>query len=88
LCLHNLLLLIPGAEEEVGALADRLAAEPDGLSRGYIPNSKKILHATPLVQPGQKSELTFTAPTAPGNYPFICSFPGHWRVMRGILVVE
>jgi len=88
LMLHNLLLLIPGAEDEVGALADRLAAEPDGLARGYIPDSKKVLHATPLVQPGQKSELTFTAPTAPGNYPFICSFPGHWRVMRGILVVE
>ena len=85
---HNFVLLAPGAAEEVGALADKLAAQPDGLARGYLPDSKKILQATPLVQPKQKAELNFTAPTVPGNYPYICTFPGHWRIMRGVLVVE
>ena len=88
LMLHNLVILAPGAAEEVGALADQLATQPDGLARGYLPESKKILHATPLVQPKQKAELAFTAPAAPGSYPFICTFPGHWRIMRGVLVVE
>ncbi len=88
LMLHNLLILAPGAAEEIGALADKLATQPDGLAKGYIPESKKILHATPLVQPKQKAELVFTAPAAPGSYPFICTFPGHWRIMRGVLVVE
>ncbi len=86
--IHNLVLLAPGAEEEVGALADQLAAQPDGLARGYVPASQKILQATPLVQPGQKAELVFTAPAAPGRYPYLCTFPGHWRTMRGVLVVE
>ena len=36
----------------------------------------------------QKAEITFTAPAAPGSYPYICTFPGHWRIMRGVLVVE
>lgn len=88
LMLHNLLILAPGSAEEVGALADKLAAQPDGMARGYIPASAKVLHATPLVQPRRKAELVFTAPAAPGDYPFICTFPGHWRMMRGVLVVE
>ena len=87
LMLHNLLILAPGSAEEVGALADQLATQPDGLLRAYVPASTKVLHATPLVQPRQKAELIFTAPTAPGSYPFICTFPGHWRVMRGVLIV-
>ena len=88
LMIHNLLILAPGSAEEVGALADKLALQPDGLAKGYIPESKKILHATPLVQPKRKAELIFTAPAVPGTYPFLCTFPGHWRIMRGVLVVE
>ena len=88
LMLHNFVLLSPGAEDEVGTLADKLAAQPDGLAKNYLPDSTKILQSTPLVQPKQKAELAFTAPTTPGNYPYICTFPGHWRIMRGVLVVE
>jgi azurin len=40
------------------------------------------------VQPDQNATVTFTAPTTPGEYPFVCSFPGHWVTMRGILRVE
>jgi azurin len=86
--MHNLLVLAPGAEEVIGALADQLAIQPDGLAKGYIPESKKILHATSLVQPRRKAELIFIAPVEPGRYPFICTFPGHWRLMRGVLVVD
>ena len=32
--------------------------------------------------------LEFRAPDEAGEYPFICSFPGHWRVMTGILTVK
>ncbi len=88
LMLHNLLILTPGSDDEIGALADQMAALPDGLAKGFIPESKKVLHATPLVQPQRQAELIFTAPSAPGRYPYICSFPGHWRIMRGVLVVE
>ena len=85
---HNFVLLAPGAAEEVGGLADQLATQPDGIAKGYLPESKKILQATPLVQPKQQAELNFTAPMVPGHYPYICTFPGHWRIMRGVLVVE
>jgi len=85
---HNLVLLERGAEEEVGALADILAADPNGMAKAYLPDSPKILHATPLVEPNGKAELAFDAPSVPGNYPYICTFPGHWRVMKGVLIVE
>ena len=36
---------------------------------------------------GESFQLNFKAPSEPGDYPFICSFPGHWRMMKGILKV-
>ncbi|OYV05856.1 MAG: hypothetical protein CFE26_09385 [Verrucomicrobiales bacterium VVV1] len=88
LMMHNLVLIARGAEEEVGALADKLAADPNGMAKSYIPASPKVLHATPLVAPNGKAELIFDAPDEPGDYPYICTFPGHWRVMKGVLIVE
>ena len=85
---HNLVFVEVGAAEEVGVLADQMAAQPDGMAKQYIPASAKVLQATPLVNPNDRAELTFTAPAKPGSYPYLCTFPGHWRVMRGVLVVE
>ena len=84
---HNLVLVAAGAEAEIGALADQMATQPDALAKQYLPASKKILHATPLVNPNGRAELNFTAPAQPGRYPYLCTFPGHWRVMRGVLIV-
>lgn len=85
---HNLLILAPGTIEEVGELADQMATAPDGMAKQYIPASRSVLHATPLVDPKARFELRFTAPTQPGRYPYVCTFPGHWRMMRGVLIVE
>ena len=43
---------------------------------------------TSLVQPGQSVTVQFRAPSEPGDYPFVCTFPGHWRVMNGVLRVR
>ena len=88
LMMHNFVLVMPGSDEEVGNLADQLATKPDGLVKNYLPDSDKILHATKLVSPNGKAELAFEAPAKPGQYPYLCTFPGHWRIMRGILIVE
>ncbi len=85
---HNFVLVAPGAEEEVGLLADQMASDPSSLAKHFIPVSPKVLYATPLVNPNGRAELTFTAPAQPGRYPYLCTFPGHWRIMRGVLIVE
>jgi len=84
---HNLAILTPGSLEEIGMATEKMSAEPDAEGRLYIPASPKVLYATKLVAPGQKIQLAFTAPVDPGGYPYVCTFPGHWRRMVGTLAV-
>lgn len=85
---HNLVFIEPGSLAKIGRLADELATSPQGRSRQYVPDAPEVVASTPVLGPGQSYELTFTAPTEPGRYTFICTIPGHWRVMQGTLVVE
>ncbi len=84
---HNLLITTPGAHQEVGTAAEAMAAQPGALAKGYVPDSKKILWATKLLQPGEKQKLSFNAPQRPGVYPYFCTYPGHWRRMFGAMYV-
>jgi putative membrane-bound dehydrogenase-like protein len=85
---HNLVIVKPGTLPKVGALADALASKPGASEKQYVPDSPDVLVATKVLDPGQSEDLLFTAPGVPGQYPFVCTFPGHWQLMRGILVVE
>ncbi len=82
---HNLVITQPGAMAEVGGLAEKMGLE--GQAKDYLPDSKKILWATRMVTPGQSAKLSFTAPDKPGRYPYVCTFPGHWLVMNGMMIV-
>ena len=84
---HNFAILQPGALEEVGMLAEATARDADAMARHYIPKSDKILLASRLLQTGQNQALSFVAPTEPGIYPYVCTYPGHWRRMYGALYV-
>lgn len=83
---HNLLIVAPGALAEVARAAEEMAATPDGRTRNFIPKTEKVLHATALLPPGGEATLRFTAPE-PGHYPFLCTEPGHWRAVSGVLKV-
>jgi plastocyanin len=85
---HNLLIVQPGAADEVGLAGNEMAKTPDGFAKGFIPDSPKILHKTKMLNQGDSEVLRFTAPTTKGKYPYICTFPGHWLVMKGEMVVE
>jgi len=84
---HNLLVLKPGTLERVGQAADELAKQPNGVTLQYIPNTPDVLFSTPLVDPENRYELIFKVPDTPGDYPYVCTFPGHWRIMQGMLHV-
>jgi azurin len=86
--IHNWVLLKPDSIMEVGTLADQLAGSADGPNKQYLPDSDKILVASRLLNPKDKQEIIFQTPKKPGEYPYICTFPGHWRIMKGVLVVE
>ena len=85
---HNWVLIRPDSAERVGELANRLIAAPDALARSYVPESPDILCHTRILDPQKQTTIHFTAPAQPGRYPYLCTFPGHWMIMRGVLLVE
>ncbi|NNU33256.1 hypothetical protein HK413_02100 [Mucilaginibacter sp. S1162] len=84
---HNLLILLKGSLDKVGAAADKLAQDPKGIDQNYVPKMPEVLFSTKLINPEETVKLKFRVPAAEGDYPFICSFPGHWRIMNGIMKV-
>jgi azurin len=84
---HNLLIAKPGTLQIVGAAADKLAGDPNGAEKNYVPDIPEVLFATELVDPQQTVRIQFIAPSDPGDYPFVCTFPGHWSIMNGVMKV-
>jgi len=85
---HNWALLRPGTLSTVGELANRLIGEPEATARHYIPETDDVLHYVDIVDPGMEQTIYFRAPERPGIYPYLCTFPGHWMVMNGQMVVH
>jgi azurin len=79
---HNWVLVHEKSEARVAA--DGLAL---GLDAGYVPTNDDVIAATPLAPPKSQTEITFTAPKYPGDYPYICTVPGHYLSMKGIFTV-
>ncbi|MFC0183447.1 plastocyanin/azurin family copper-binding protein [Pseudarcicella hirudinis] len=84
---HNLVIGKPKSTEIIGNAADKMITAKDGADRNYVPSIPQVIAATPLVNPNQSYKLKFTAPAQAGDYPFICTFPGHWRIMSGVMKV-
>ncbi len=83
---HNWVLLKKGVEPKAFADAAVTAAATE-----YIPASMadQIIAHTKLLGPKQSDEISFKAPTEPGEYHFLCSFPAHFLSgMTGVLVVK
>lgn len=47
-----------------------------------------VIAATKLLGPSESDTITFTAPNEAGDYQFVCTFSGHFAMMRGIMVVK
>lgn len=86
---HNLVFVSPGTLQEVAIAVQAQAPDQlDEKGRAYVPkNDKRILAATKLLEAGKSETLRIEAPTEEGVYQFVCTFPGHWSVMNGELVV-
>lgn len=82
---HNLAILTP--ETQPNTFANAAARHPDN---AYIPPQyeDRVVATTDVLGPGEQETITFTAPSELGDYPFVCSFPGHTQAgMRGIMTV-
>lgn len=83
---HNFVVLKAGTDQAEFTKAAFNARETD-----FIPPSMKtaVIANTGLAGPGETVETTFKVPAKAGNYPYLCSFAGHFALgMKGTLVVK
>jgi type 1 glutamine amidotransferase/azurin len=84
---HGFLLCEPGSLKAIGAAADRMVRDGTGEDDNYVPKMAEIIFAAPVLEPHKVTKFEFMAPSKPGEYPYICTFPGHWKTMNGVLTV-
>jgi azurin len=80
--MHNFVLIEEGSADKVAAAA--LAADP---SKKYVPEMSEVLYGSKLLNPKEEIEFTIPAP-AKGTYEFICTYPGHYKMMNGKFIVS
>ena len=79
---HNIVFIQEGTANDVGQGGLKFK------ENGYVnPDDKNVIAHSPVVQIGETKYFTFTTPTT-GEYEFICSYPGHWGMMKGKFVTE
>jgi len=84
---HNFVITKPGRMQAVGEAAEAQAQNPDFAKQNFVPKSPDVLVASTLMQPQAVVKVNFQAPSEPGVYPYVCTYPGHWRRMFGALYV-
>lgn len=79
---HNFVLLKQGTD-----IAEFAVKAIGAIDNNYIPEGDEVIAYTDVVGGGESTSVTFTVP-AVGEYDFICSFPGHYSIMKGKFIVE
>ena len=83
--LHNLVIVRPGSAPRVGDASMKLGL--DGTRLDFVPLTNDVLYHTAIVAPQQAETIYFEAPATPGEYTYLCSFPGHAILMQGTMRV-
>jgi putative heme-binding domain-containing protein len=84
---HNFVITKPGRMQAIGELAEASAQNPAFAKQHFVPQSPDIVAASTLMQPKAAQRVMLEVPTAPGVYPYVCTYPGHWRRMFGAMYV-
>jgi azurin len=86
---HNFVLVYPDSKAKVGQASFKMLNDPEAEAKSYVPTelNKEVIAKTAVVYPKSKQVIYFQAPKKAGDYPFICTFPGHWQIMQGVLKV-
>lgn len=85
---HNFILGKMGSKDRLIAAVGTMVTDPNGFAKSFIPESPDIIVSMKLVNPGQSETLDITVPAEKGEYPYLCSFPGHAMLMNGVMKVE
>ncbi|WP_395751337.1 plastocyanin/azurin family copper-binding protein [Prosthecobacter sp.] len=81
---HNIVIGKAGTKDKMNAIA---TAGMTLVDKGFVPDSPDILAHTGLVQPTKTETVEFVV-SAAGDYPYFCTFPGHFLLMNGVITVQ
>ena len=87
---HNVVVGKAGTKDALMAVSMKVMTDPAAIARGAVPDAAacpEMLAHTNLVQPGQTETISFVCST-PGEYPYMCMFPGHSMLMNGTIKAE
>lgn len=84
---HNVVLLNEAPSDSIFKEIGQAGVQA-GSTEDYVPDHAAVLAATPIAKPGETVSITFTTPSEPGDYGYVCTYPGHWATMRGTMHVE
>lgn len=85
---HNLVVVGANQHQTIGAAAQTMSPnEKDRQGRAYLPKDFNVLGATKLLNSGEKEKIQIKGIDKVGEYEFVCTFPGHWMIMWGKIIV-
>ncbi|MEF8865647.1 MAG: plastocyanin/azurin family copper-binding protein [Salinibacter sp.] len=84
---HNVLIMNEPPEQDIFKEVGQAGVQA-GASNEYVPDHSAVLAATDISKPGETVSVTFTSPSEPGEYGYVCTYPGHWATMQGTMIVE
>jgi azurin len=84
---HNFVLLKVGPDDEATIGQVGVGAVQAGEAKDFIPDHDAILAYTKMSGAGERVEVEFTVPP-PGDYVYLCTYFGHYGMMRGVLHSE
>ncbi|MEZ0275576.1 MAG: plastocyanin/azurin family copper-binding protein, partial [Roseimicrobium sp.] len=86
---HNFILGKIGSKDRLIAASNAMMTDmAKWMAAGFIPESADVIAHTKLLNPGDTETIEFTLPAEAGDYPYICTFPGHSLIMQGTLKAE
>jgi len=85
---HNVVVLYMG--DDVFEFGADVGVQGGSAANDYVPASlrDRVIAFTRMIGGGETATVEFQAPDKPGDYPFLCAFPGHFAQMNGNMVVE
>ena len=87
---HNIVLGKPGSLQDIGIAATQMVTLPneEGFKRHFVPDHPSVIQGSRIIGHGESLRLSFFAPNEPGDYVYVCTYPGHFATMNGVMKVE
>ena len=86
--LHNWVLVKGGTADRDRVSGKALQLGAQSMVKHFVPDDPAIVASSQIAMPGKDVVVYFVAPKAEGDYPYVCTLPGHAFTMVGVMAVS